>query len=150
MASEQAGFDQSELRQVYKALKAMEDGAKDEAKRQSGAIAEYAQSQIASASTGRGKAATRIAQGSKIKKSSTTGEITYGYTSQKFSGGGTTRDLWGGNEFGSNRYRQFPIWSGREGRGSKGWFIYPTLRKIQPRIVSEWTAAFSKILKEWG
>jgi hypothetical protein len=149
MASEQTGFDRAELRLVYKALKNMEDGAKEEAKRQSGALAEYAQKQISSTAQGRGKAATRIATGSKVKKSSTTGELTYGYASQRFSGGATTRDLWGGNEFGSNRYRQFPIWSGREGRGSKGWFIYPTLRRIQPKIVSEWTAAFDRILKEW-
>ena len=149
MASEQTGFDRAELRLVYKALKNMEDGAKEEAKRQSGALAEYAQKQISSTAQGRGKAATRIATGSKVKKSSTTGELTYGYAYQKFSGGATTRDLWGGNEFGSNRYRQFPIWSGREGRGSKGWFIYPTLRRIQPKIVSEWTAAFDRILKEW-
>ena len=149
MASEQMGFDRAELRLVYKALKNMEDGAKEEAKRQSGDLAEYAKKQISSTATSRGKAATRIATGSRVKKSSTTGEITYGYASQKFSGGGTTRDLWGGNEFGSNRYRQFPIWSGREGRGSKGWFIYPTLRRIQPKIVSEWTAAFDRILKEW-
>ena len=149
MASEQTGLDRAELRLVYKALKNMEDGAKEEAKRQSGALAEYAQKQISSTSQGRGKAATRIAIGSKVKKSSTTGELTYGYASQRFSGGATTRDLWGGNEFGSNRYRQFPIWSGREGRGSKGWFIYPTLRRIQPKIVSEWTAAFDRILKEW-
>jgi hypothetical protein len=149
MASEQTGFDRAELRLVYKALKNMDDGAKEEAKRQSGALAEYAQKQISSTAQGRGKAATRIATGSKVKKSSTTGELTYGYASQRFSGGATTRDLWGGNEFGSNRYRQFPIWSGREGRGSKGWFIYPTLRRIQPKIVSEWTAAFDRILKEW-
>ena len=149
MASEQTGFDRAELRLVYKALKNMEDGAKEEAKRQSGALAEYAQKQISSTAQGRGKAATRIATGSKVKKSSTTGELTYGYASQRFSGGATTRDLWGGNEFGSNRYRQFPIWSGREGRGSKGWFIYPTLRRIQPKIVSEWTTAFDRILKEW-
>ena len=149
MASEQAGFDRAELRLVYKALKNMEDGAKDAAKRQSGALAEYAQREISSTAQGRGKAAIRVATGSKVKKSSTTGEITYGYASQRFSGGGTTRDLWGGNEFGSNRYRQFPVWSGREGRGSKGWFIYPTLRRIQPKIVSEWTAAFDRILKEW-
>jgi hypothetical protein len=149
MASEQAGFDRAELRLVYKALKNMEDGAKEEAKRQSGALAEYAQKQISSTAQGRGKAAIKVATGSKVKKSSTTGEITYGYASQRFSGGGTTRDLWGGNEFGSNRYRQFPVWSGREGRGSKGWFIYPTLRRIQPKIVSEWTAAFDRILKEW-
>jgi hypothetical protein len=37
MASEQTGFDKAELRLVYKALKNMDDGAKDEAKRQSGA-----------------------------------------------------------------------------------------------------------------
>ena len=149
MASEQTGFDRAELRAVYGALKNMSDAAKEEAKRESGALADYAQKRIASKATTRGKAANRIAQGSKIKKSSTTGEITYGYASQRFSGGATTRDLWGGNEFGSNRYRQFPVWSGREGRGSKGYFIYPTLREIQPHIVSEWTAAFTKILKEW-
>jgi hypothetical protein len=149
MASERTGFDKSELRLVYKALKNMDDKAKDEAKRQSGALAEYAQKQISSTAQGRGKAATKVATGSRVKKSSTTGEITYGYASQRFSGGGTTRDLWGGNEFGSNRYRQFPNWSGPEGRGSKGWFIYPTLRRIQPKILEAWTNAFDKILKEW-
>jgi hypothetical protein len=149
MASEQMGFDRAELRQFYKALKAMGDEAKEEAKRDSNALAEYAQKQISSTASGRGKAAIKIATGSKVKKSSTTGEITYGYTSQRFSGGANTRDLWGGNEFGSNRYRQFPIWSGREGRGSKGWFVYPTLRRIQPYIVEQWTRSFDKILKEW-
>ena len=149
MASEQMGFDRAELRQVYAALKAMGDAAKEEAKRDSNALAEYAQKQISVAATTRGKAANKIATGSKVKKSSTTGEITYGYASQKFSGGANTKDLWGGNEFGSNRYRQFPVWSGREGRGSKGWFIYPTLRKIQPYIVDQWTESFDKILKRW-
>lgn len=149
MASEQMGFDRAELRQVYAALKAMGDAAKEEAKRDSNALAEYAQKQISVAATTRGKAANKIATGSKVKKSSTTGEITYGYASQKFSGGASTKDLWGGNEFGSNRYRQFPIWSGREGRGSKGWFIYPTLRRIQPYIVDQWTESFDKILKRW-
>jgi hypothetical protein len=150
MASEPMGFDKAELRQVYKALKGMGDAAKDEAKRDSNALAEYAQNQITSAANNRGKAAIKIATGSKVKKSSTTGEITYGYASQKFSGGADTKMLWGGTEFGSNRYRQFPVWSGREGRGSKGYFIYPTLRKIQPYIVAEWTESFDKILKRWA
>ena len=149
MASEQTGFDRAELRQVYGALKRMDDSAKEEAKRKSGALAEYAQRYIYEAAADRGTVASRIAKGSRVKKSSTTGEITYGFASQKFSGGATSKDLWGGEEFGSNRYRQFPNWSGRYGRGSKGWFIYPTLRKIQPYIVSEWTEAFSTILKEW-
>jgi hypothetical protein len=75
--------------------------------------------------------------------------MSFGFASQKFSGGGTTQKLWGGYEFGSNKYKQFPIWSGREGRGSKGWFIYPTLKAEQPQIISQWAEAFSQIVKVW-
>jgi hypothetical protein len=129
----------------------MDEKAIDEAKRASGALAEYARNEVISTASGLSSraVASRIAEGARVKKSSRIGEITYGFASQKFSGGATTKDIWGGSEFGSNRYKQFPVWSGREGRGSKGWFIYPTLRKIQPKIVSEWTESFTKILKEW-
>lgn len=152
MASDPIALDQTELRAVFKALRNMDEGAIEEAKRQSGALAEYARTEIISTANGTQSRAVagRIASGAKVKKSSKIGEITYGFASQKFSGGATTRDIWGGSEFGSNKYKQFPVWSGREGRGSRGWFIYPTLRKIQPQIIERWTASFSKILKEWG
>lgn len=129
----------------------MDEGATEEAKRQSGALAEYARAEVISSSQSlkNNKVSSRIAQGSRVKKSSKIGEITYGFASQKFSGGATTKDIWGGTEFGSNKFKQFPVWSGREGRGSRGWFIYPTLRRIQPEIVARWTQAFEKILKEW-
>ena len=151
MASEQVALDQTELRQVFKALKGMSDEAKEEAKRQSGALADFARSEIIQTANSRPSVAVagRIASGARVKKSSRIGEITYGFASQKFSGGATTKDIWGGSEFGSNKFKQFPVWSGREGRGSKGWFIYPTLRRIQPEIVAKWTASFDKILKEW-
>jgi hypothetical protein len=149
--AEQSAFDKTELRAVFKALKNMDEQAVDEAKRQSGALAEYARKEVIGAASGlQSRAvASRIAAGSKVKKSSRIGEITYGFAAQKFSGGATTKDLWGGSEFGSNKFKQFPVWSGREGRGSKGYFIYPTLRRIQPYIVAEWTKSFDKILKEW-
>jgi len=151
VAGELVALDQSELRAVFKALKNMNEEAVEEAKRQSGALAEFARDEIIQTSNSlqSRKVASRIAQGSRVKKSSRIGEITYGFASQKFSGGATTKQIWGGSEFGSNKYKQFPVWSGRQGRGSKGWFIYPTLRKIQPQIVAKWTAAFDKILKEW-
>ena len=149
--AEQIAFDKSELRAVFKALKNMDEQANEEAKRQSGALAEYARQEVIGTASGLNSraVASRIAEGSRVKKSSRIGEITYGFASQKFSGGATTKTLWGGSEFGSNKYKQFPVWSGREGRGSKGWFIYPTLRRIQPYIVAEWTAAFDRVLKEW-
>ena len=151
MANDKIGLDQTELRKVFAALKAMDEGATEEAKRQSGALAEYARAEVISSSQSlkNNKVSSRIAQGSRVKKSSKIGEITYGFASQKFSGGATTKDIWGGTEFGSNKFKQFPVWSGREGRGSRGWFIYPTLRRIQPEIVARWTQAFEKILKEW-
>lgn len=152
MADEVIAFDKTELRQVFKALKNMSEEANDEAKRQSGALAEFAKAEVSrtASSLQSRKVAGRIADGSRVKKSSRIGEITYGFASQKFSGGATTKDIWGGSEFGSNKYKQFPVWSGRQGRGSKGWFIYPTLRRIQPEIVARWTDSFTKILKEWG
>jgi len=150
--TEQVALDQTELRAVFKALKNLDEAAQDEAKRQSGNLADYARGEIIQTANGlqSRNVASRIASGARVKKSSKIGEITYGFASQKFSGGATTRSIWGGSEFGSNKYRQFPVWSGRQGRGSRGWFIYPTLRKIQPQIVERWSAAFSKILKEWG
>lgn len=153
MDNETLAFDKTELRNLYKAFKILGDEAKDEAKLQSNALATFLQGQIKDAGYSRtfgAKVVRRIVDGSRVKKSSTTGEITYGFASQRFSGGASTKDLWGGYEFGSDRYKQFPRWSGRENRGSRGWFIYPTLRRNQPYIVKEWSAAFNRILNKWG
>ena len=147
--SVEIAYDKADLRRVLGAFKAMSEEATIQAKQESSALAEFAQGKIKAKATGRGKAADRIAQGSRVSKSSKIGELSFGFAAQKFSGGGTTQQLWGGNEFGSNNFKQFPIWSGSEGRGSKGWFIYPTLREIQPELIAKWETAFDKILKEW-
>ena len=149
MDNDAISYDKADLRRITGAFKAMDDEAIAAAKRESSALAEFAQGKIKEKSNTRGIAAQRIAQGSRVSKSSKIGELSFGFASQKFSGGATTQQLWGGNEFGSNKYKQFPIWSGREGRGSKGWFIYPTLREIQPEIITQWENAFDRILKEW-
>ena len=149
--SVEIAYDKADLRRVLGAFKAMDEEATVQAKAASGALAEFAQDKIVGAATARGRAAERIARGSKVSKSSKIGELSFGFVGQKFSGGGTTKELWGGNEFGSNKYKQFPIWSGSgpKGRGSNGWFIYPTLRAIQPEIIAKWENAFEKILKEF-
>ena len=153
MAEEVSAFDRTELRQVYKAFTLLGDEAKAEARQSSNALATYLQTAIATKARTRTQgqqAINRIVSGAKVSKTSTTGEIRYGFASQRFSGGGTTQQLWAGYEFGSNKFKQFPSYSGRMGRGSRGWFIYPTLRKEQRNIVSQWTAAFNKILDKWG
>ena len=150
MATDAITYDKSDLRGITRAFKAMDEAAVEQAKGVSNGLATYVQSKIIATAGGRpNKAASRIAQGSRVSKSSKIGELSFGFVSQKFSGGGTTQQLWGGYEFGSNKFKQFPVWSGREGRGSRGYFIYPTLRAEQPHIIAQWEAAFTKILKEW-
>ncbi len=150
MAEEAIAFNKQELRSVLSAFKAMDEEAVKEAKSVSNGLATYLQSKIIGAAASRpNQAASRIAQGSRVSKSSKIGELSFGFVSQKFSGGGTTQQLWGGYEFGSNKFKQFPVWSGREGRGSRGWFIYPTLRAEQPHLIGQWLNAFDRILKEW-
>lgn len=152
MAKEVIGYDKAELRSILRAFKAMDDEAIDQARKVSGDLAEYATRQIQAKALTRRVAAIgvqRVAEGIKVSKTSKIGEISIGFRSQKFSGGGTTQDLWAGLEFGSNRYKQFPNRTPREGRGNAGYFIYPTLKEIQPYIVKEWGEAFSKIVKRF-
>lgn len=150
--AETVAYDRGELRRIIAAFKAMDQAAIDEAKKTSGQLVEYLANKIRQAASGRTKnnaAATRIADGVRISKTSKIGEYSYGFASQKFSGGGTTKELWPGMEFGSRKYKQFPTWSGRFGRGTKGYFIYPTLRDNQKELVAKWESAFDRILKEW-
>ena len=153
VASDPITYDRSELRDILKAFKAMDEQAIQEARTESSALATYAANQIKVSALGRqvsGAGVRRVAEGVRISKSSKIGEFSYGFASQRFSGGATTQKLWAGLEFGSNRYRQFPRRTPNRGRGNSGYFIYPTLRKIQPELVRKWEEAFATILKKWG
>ena len=150
MASDAITYDKAELRSITRSFKAMEDEAIAEAKQTSSALADYVKTNIVSAASNtRNLLDNRIAEGAKVSKSSKIGEISFGFAGQKLSGGGTTQQLWGGAEFGSNTKKQFPVWSGREGKGSRGWFIYPTLRALQPEIIKRWEESFSNIVRKF-
>jgi hypothetical protein len=161
MASEAITYNKADLRAITRAFKAMDDEAATQAKEKSGALVEFLRGKIISAAGGlkNNKTATRIAQGSKVAKSSKIGEINLGYASQKFTGGGTTQinqgteggiGILAGTEFGSNKFKQFPVWSGRgKNGGSKGWFIYPTLSEEQPYLIAQWEKGFDQVIKEW-
>jgi hypothetical protein len=151
MATDAISYDKAELRAIVRSFKAMDDEATQQAKTITSELATWVQGKIqaAASSKTRNLVDNRVADGSKVSKSSKIGEISFGYAGQKLSGGATTQQVWGGVEFGSNKYKQFPVWSGREGRGSRGWFIYPTLRSVQPDIVKKWEEAFSTIVRKY-
>lgn len=150
MASDAIAYDKAELRAIVRSFKAMDEEATSQAKEVTSELATWVRGKIVDAAgKTRNRLDNRVAEGAKVSKSSKIGEISFGFAGQKLSGGGTTQQLWGGAEFGSNKWKQFPVWSGREGRGSRGWFIYPTLRAVQPEIVRRWENSFSKIVKEF-
>lgn len=153
MSEIKIAYDKSDVRSVLRAFKAMDEQATEEARTQSAALAYFASEEIKATARTReksAKAVQRVADGVRISKSSKIGEFSYGFAGQKFSGGGSTQILWPGLEFGTNKFKQFPNYSGRQGRGSRGWFIYPTLRRIQPELIDKWEKSFDRILKEWG
>lgn len=153
MSEIKIAYDKSDVRSVLRAFKAMDEQATEEARTQSAALAYFASEEIKATARTReksAKAVQRVADGVRISKSSKIGEFSYGFAGQKFSGGGSTQILWPGLEFGTNKFKQFPSYSGRQGRGSRGWFIYPTLRRIQPELIDKWEKSFDRILKEWG
>jgi hypothetical protein len=88
--------------------------------------------------------------------------IYVGGSKGRVSGGANAGQLLFGNEFGGNRnaygnksafpnggYR-FPPRTGREGRGNKGYWIFPTLKAMQPEIKQRWFAACSKVMDKWA
>ncbi len=146
-------YDKKELSQILKSFKAMDDEAVKVAQETGYEFSKFVDAEVKQAGYNRTKNAAgvrRLVDGSSVSKTSKVGEIRYGFARQKFSGGGTTQKLWAGFEFGSNRFKQFPNYSGRFGRGSRGWFIYPTLRKLQPELIKKWEAKFDEILKNWS
>jgi len=154
-------YEKKDLRAITKAFKGMSDEAIDQAKKESGNLAQFAGDRIrqAAGSAPNPLVAKRIADGVRISKSSKIGELSFGFASQRFSGGATTQwnvgtkggnGLLAGAEFGAKKNKQFPPRSPRYGkRGNEGYFIYPTLRAIQPQLIAQWEEAFSRILKEW-
>lgn len=70
-------------------------------------------------------------------------------------GGATFSQLLFGTEFGANRAflrnggRAFPARSPRAGRGSRGYWIFPTAAKLQPTITRRWYQAVDDVLDRW-
>ena len=145
MATDAISYDKGELRAIVRSFKAMDDEATEQAKEVTSELAEYVKQKVILGAGQRNNRASKIiAEGASVRKSSKIGEISYGFARQKLSGGGTTQQVWGVYEFGSRKYKQFPTWSGK-----RGWFIYPTLKGVQPDIVKKWEQAFGKIVGKY-
>jgi hypothetical protein len=146
---------------ILKTFSKMDDIAKTDMKQAANDIATVAASAVGSAlqATPQGQA---IARTIRVSKSSKSPVITIGGGSQKLSSGTPVVEILRGTEFGtynnvkrerkSGSYvglRQFKPRSPREGRGNAGYFIFPTLKALQPYITQEWVKQVDRIRQEW-
>jgi hypothetical protein len=88
--------------------------------------------------------------------------VTIGGSKGRVSGGANAGQLLFGNEFGGDRNAfgnlnafpnggfRFPPRTDREGRGNKGYWIFPTLKENQTELTNKWKAAVEKVFDKWG
>lgn len=154
-------YDSKQIKAIASTLRKMDDEAKNQAREITSSLTDYAVQQIKSAADSypRPKQARRIADSITISKTSVIGEFGIGFARTKFSGGADGRiregntpnnSILAGIEFGSRKHKHFLPRTPKFGiRGNAGYFIFPTMRKIQPEIIKKWEESFSKITKEW-
>jgi hypothetical protein len=149
-----------EIRALFKTLNEMDKESKNELKEKVKGIAGWVAEEIKTAASYAPmyKQAQRVAQTTRANKDRVP-SITIGGSRVKFSGGAVSGDVLYGSEFGAdptsvngqfpNGGRRFPFRSPQRGRGSEGYWIYPTLRLAQPRITREWHEAVDNVLDNW-
>jgi len=154
-------YDKGELRKIAAIIRKMGDEAKDQARSVTGGLVDFVVDEIKSAARNypRPKQASRIADGIRISKSSVVGEFGIGFASQRFSGGATTQlregrkptnAILAGVEFGSDKIKHFLPRTPKYGpKGNSGYFIWPTMRRVQPDIVKKWEESFVKVIRNW-
>ena len=88
--------------------------------------------------------------------------VTIGGSKGRASGGANAGQLLFGNEFGGDRNAKgsfsafpnggfrFPPRTAREGRGNKGYWIFPTVKAMQPEITRRWMLAVNTVLDKWA
>ena len=130
----------------------MDEIAKIDMKKIAGDLAErgakYAQGAAANAPYNP-KQARAVADSIKISRSDKAPSFSIGGRQRVGSSAFSAGYVIMGNEFGSNRLKQFPRRSPRQGRGNRGWWLYPAMSRFQPTIAKEWLGGFQKIRDAW-
>ena len=156
-------LDMSDYRGVLKALSQMDKEAQLQLKDDVHAISKWTAQGIIYSSYGAFMPAQAaiVAQTVRANRDRLP-NITIGGSKGRASGGANAGQLLYGNEFGGERnaynsqsafpnggYR-FPARSPREGRGNKGWWIFPSLVRMQPMIRQRWEEAVNKVMDNWA
>jgi len=148
--------DRRQLRDLYKAFREMDEGAKKALKDDVTSISAWSATELKTSYTmnpypaqAQKVAATIRANKDRIPN------VTIGGNRGLLSGGAKSGQVLFGSEFGgpapfANGGRRFPDRSPAQGRGNEGYGIFKKLKEIQPRITREWKDAVTRhVIKKW-
>jgi hypothetical protein len=139
-----------DYRALLRTFSKMDDIAKNDMKEIAKGLAErgarYAEGAASGAPYNR-KQAIAVAQSIKINKSDKAPSFSIGGREKVGSSAFSAGYVIMGNEFGSNKFKQFPRRSGRGGK--EGWWLYRAMSRFQPTIAREWLSGFEKIRNAW-
>ena len=141
-----------DYRALLKTFSKMDEIAKNDMKEIARNLAErggnYAQGAASNAPYNR-RQALAVAESIKISKSDKAPSFSIGGSRKVNSSAFSAGYVIMGNEFGSKQYKQFPKRSPSQGRGNRGWWLYPAMSRFQPTIAKEWLKGFEMIKNAW-
>ncbi len=146
--------DDADLRALLRSFSQMDDIAKIDMKKIAQEIAQDAAIKVQQMASRTNQGAA-VANSIKVNKSDKAPNFTIGGPGNpNVRGGAKYGQLLFGAEFGgpssfANGGRRFPPRSPREGKGNRGYFIFPTLKAMQNEITQRWLQGYEMIRKEW-
>lgn len=147
-------LDPKTKKSLYAAFKEMDKGANQALKADVLSISQWMANKIIEAANTAPKSAQAQAVAASVRaRKDRMPYISVGGAQKRTKHGTPVGVILHGSEFGSDRYRQFPWSSGKSptGRGSKGYWIYPTLRRYQAQLTHDWKRAIEKhVINPWG
>ena len=141
-----------EYKSLLRAFGKMDDIAKNDMKKIAQDLAErgaaYAKGS-ASRSPYNPKQAVAVSESIKVSKSDKAPSFSIGGRQKVGASAFSAGYVIMGSEFGSKQYKQFPRRSPSQGRGNRGWWLYPAMSRFQPTIAKEWLAGYEKVRDAW-
>ena len=155
--------DLSDYRGLLKAISVMDKEAQGALKNEVASISKWTAQGMIYASYGAQMPAQAAIVAATIRPARDRVPTVYiGGAKGRASGGANAGQLLFGNEFGGERNAKgslsafpnggfrFPERTAREGRGNKGYWIFPSLKAMQPEIRRRWLTAVNKVMDNWA
>jgi len=168
MAVSKQGIRVEGAKEAARAFRKLDKDGKKDARQEIGKVSAFLSGRIRSAASSTGDRRTQfVGQSIRSKKSSRQPEVLVGKAGRmptsRGGRGPRSSDLMFGMEFGSDGTGtdtptarggapgwRFPARSPQRGRGSEGYWMYPTLRREQRRVVSMWQKSLEASIRKWA